>query len=1003
MCEKGQEQKTVNTSQSSSTSADPRAQSIYGDVLSRAAGVASTPYQSYSGPLTAGINSQQQLGIGNINANAGYAQPYLQQANSMATGASNPLTQQQIESYLNPYTQNVVDATQAQFNAQNASQQSDLKGNLISQGALGGNRSGVLAAELSGQQSRAQNPVIAGLYQSGYGQALGTAAQQYQQNPMAGANAIAGYGLQGQQAALQGAGQQVSAGNLLQQNEQAGYDAAYKQFLQQQAYPFQTAQWYGNIAGAIAPQYGSTSTGTGNSVSTQPAPSQWAQIAGLGVAAASAFSDERVKEGVEPIGKAFDGQTLYRFRYKGSPQTHVGFLAQEVEGRHPEAVGSYGGVKTVDYDRATDDAAERGEFAAGGSVPGGSGGSVLPYAGGVSWVPEAEMRVAQGPKSNLPSMPEAGFGAPRDNGIGKLTDQLTAYANSPDDPPGGPTSLMSSFGFAPSGVGTSFAGATGGYNPAVSGLYADGGAVNDEEVMDPSLPVENSIVDNTFGMGDRFRTAFKDAAVGPDGAAGPTVPTGQPSIEPEPGFPTPRPRPPGLGPEAPGRLPPQITGPTDTAEAGFSGPAMGYAPEGPRPFARDEPKAGFAPAPPAAAPANPNTMGGFNPLNFSDKARMALIAGGLGVAASRNPSALGAIGEGGLAGVGSYVRAQGEERKAIAEAQKLARDAAKQSEDLAFRTRGQVETERHNRVSETNAADKKERDRVPSGFKRLPDGNLQYEKGGPYDPDQRKLQAAADKGPEVEVDEDAAEILAGRVRAGDSKALTGLGGSAAGKALIQRVHSLVAKHAKYDVPIPDAAKNILSNIANQEGFKAAMRRQATIMANLSVYGRTAFAASEVAMEVNKQTPRTDWMPVNKALNAYRTNTGDPKIVAFGAATNTLINEYARAISGGNSTVHDKQHAEEMLSKAQSPEQYDAVVKMMQREMLAEEKALPAAREHLMHTYNPSSKTHESSIGDKPGAKPAGGQPAGAVGTLTDQSGTKWWVDKDRKPLGKVAP
>lgn len=1065
MCEKGQEQKTVNSSQS--TSADPRAQSIYSDVLGRAAGVANTPYQSYTGPLTAGTNAQQQLGISGINANAGYAQPYLQQANSMAMGAGNPLSQQQIESYLNPYTQNVVDATQAQFNTQNASQQADLKGNLITQGALGGNRRGVLEAELSGQQSRAQNPVIAGLYSQGYQGALNTAHQQYQQNPLAAGSAIAGYGLQGQQAALQGAGQQMGAGNLMQQNEQAGYDAAYKQFLQQQAYPFQTTQWYGNIAGSLAPQYGTSSTG--NSVSTQPAPSQWAQIAGLGVAAASAFSDERVKEGVEPIGKSFDGQTLYRFRYKGSPQTHVGFLAQEVEGKHPEAVGSYGGVKTVDYDRATDDAAERGEFAAGGGVPGFAGGGVLPYAGADSWVPEAEMRVSQGPRGS--QMPEAGFGAPRDNGMGKLTDQLTAYANSPDDPAGAPTSLMSSLGFSPSGVGDWFSGGTGGFNPAVSGLYADGGAVMSDADPEPGFAPGAQVASSQFQMrptgngqvqvinirtgqvvytgsasgaanaqasasqGQRRATggrlweeelpagSFADRALPVERAIaeGEFDPQGSNSTEFRgsdpgvPGFepPMPRARPPGAGQEPPGQLPPQITGPTDVAQAGFSGPAMGFAPEPPRPFARDEPKAGFAPAPPApaAAPANPNTMGGFNPLNFSDKARMALIAGGLGVAASRNPSALGAIGEGGLAGVGSYARAQTEERRAIVEAQKLARDAQQQAQDLSLRTAQQTETGRHNRASEgtakTNAATAaKSADREKwqylgpaedgSGSVYLNSNTGEEVIRGTKIGAKPRAAASNDGAP---LSEDAVKLLASQVRAGDTRALVGLGRGAQGATDLRRVREEVARQVRGGEPVDPGAEVILKNAAEQAMRVSGARALGTKEIHFGVAEKAMEESLPVALEASKKVPRTQWLALTKMIQLGQTQINDPDLKRFLIATDTAAKDYARTINPqGVLRESDILYARKILSTADSAEAYEAALGQLKIEASVMKRALDRQKGELTgrgSKYDPKD--------EKTGAKPVEAKPTDAVGTLTAKDGTKWWVDKDRKPLSKVSP
>ena len=72
-----------------------------------------------------------------------------------------------------PFTQNVVNTTQDWFNNQNKIQTNTLLSQGIRSGnAFGGDRAGVAAAEVGGQQQLAQAPVIAGLYQSGYTQAL---------------------------------------------------------------------------------------------------------------------------------------------------------------------------------------------------------------------------------------------------------------------------------------------------------------------------------------------------------------------------------------------------------------------------------------------------------------------------------------------------------------------------------------------------------------------------------------------------------------------------------------------------------------------------------------------------------------------------------------------------------------------------------------------------------------------------------------------------------------
>src|SRR5262245_37847581 len=83
--------------------------------------------------------------------------------------------------------------------------------------------------------------------------------------------------------------------------------------------------------------------------------------AGIGL---KLLSDERAKENIEPVGKTFDGQTIYRFTYKGDPTgaVHMGLLAQEVEGVEPAAVGQTGGgMKTVDYRAATEEAVRQAQ------------------------------------------------------------------------------------------------------------------------------------------------------------------------------------------------------------------------------------------------------------------------------------------------------------------------------------------------------------------------------------------------------------------------------------------------------------------------------------------------------------------------------------------------------------------------------------------------------------------------------------------------------------------
>jgi len=60
------------------------------------------------------------------------------------------------------------------------------------------------------------------------------------------------------------------------------------------------------------------------------------------------LSDRRLKTDIKRVGELKDGTPIYRYRYKGTPNYHIGVMADEVERKYPEAV-SKGDYKTVHY------------------------------------------------------------------------------------------------------------------------------------------------------------------------------------------------------------------------------------------------------------------------------------------------------------------------------------------------------------------------------------------------------------------------------------------------------------------------------------------------------------------------------------------------------------------------------------------------------------------------------------------------------------------------------
>jgi hypothetical protein len=102
--------------------------------------------------------------------------------------------------------------------------------------------------------------------------------------------------------------------------------------------------------------------GSGGTIGGNLLSSAGTGISNLGSSLFSLFSDERLKEDIEPVGELYDGSNVYRYRYKGDPTPRIGLMAQEVEQRTPGAVVEIAGYKAVNYGKATQYASELGKF-----------------------------------------------------------------------------------------------------------------------------------------------------------------------------------------------------------------------------------------------------------------------------------------------------------------------------------------------------------------------------------------------------------------------------------------------------------------------------------------------------------------------------------------------------------------------------------------------------------------------------------------------------------------
>lgn len=318
--------------------------------LTRATDLSNKPYEAYGGQTVAamdprlqqGLDIQAQLGTqGTAAGNAGQA------------GLQDVLGGKYLEAGSNPYLQSQIDAAQQDLiRNYNTVAKPAIESAMVNSGSFG--NSGL--QQMQGQQQSDLQRNLGQISTQMRGNAYNTERANQMQalgltptfNNMSFQNAQA----------VQGAGQAQQAQT---QNELTD---AYQRWQQAQQDPYTKLGVYGNALGTVLGR-GSTTTTTGgggsggagilggamagSQLGSQFGP--WGSVIG-GIGGAFLGSDERLKEDIKKVGKTDDGLNVYTYRYKSGGPTHMGVMAQEVKGKHPDAIGRMAdGMMAVDYSK----------------------------------------------------------------------------------------------------------------------------------------------------------------------------------------------------------------------------------------------------------------------------------------------------------------------------------------------------------------------------------------------------------------------------------------------------------------------------------------------------------------------------------------------------------------------------------------------------------------------------------------------------------------------------
>ena len=279
------------------------------DIFASAKGLTGAGSQMpFSAQQLADLSPAQQQAISSAVSGIGGFQPYLQQgAEAMGQGIGALGTAQQgaagavydpnsYKEFMDPYTEDVIAATQADIARQGAMQQNQIGAGAARSGAFGGSRQGIAEGEIArnvmDQQARTGSQLRSAGFQQAQNAAMQAAQQQLRQAQLTGqlgqtvgalGSATAGLGQLGQQMGVQDINTLLGIGGLQQQTSQQALDVARANELAQQALPYQQVGFMSDIFRGVPALQQTTSK------TTSPPPSTTSQMLGLAQAGIGAY------------------------------------------------------------------------------------------------------------------------------------------------------------------------------------------------------------------------------------------------------------------------------------------------------------------------------------------------------------------------------------------------------------------------------------------------------------------------------------------------------------------------------------------------------------------------------------------------------------------------------------------------------------------------------------------------------------------------------------------
>jgi hypothetical protein len=343
--------------------------------VSNAMNFANKPFEAYTGQMTAPLVQNQKDAFGLIKSIAGSSNPYLtdiqdlykQFSTAPASTITAPTTGE-IQQYMNPYLMAALQPQLDDIARQGANTRKSLDAQSTMDGAFGDARSGIERSEARRNEDVLRTNTIGKGYSDAFNTALSglmdtkktnaSLNETALQRAITGGKALQDLDLSQVNRGLTTADALAKAGKTEQETNQAADTAKFQEFLRGQGWD---AQKIALVTSALA---GTPRSTTSTTVEEAPNNSGWGMVGSLLGSASSILpaiiSDRRAKEEISVIGATLDGLPIYRFKYVGDDRWQIGLMADDVEAVTPDAVMDVGGLKVVDYGKATQAAADLG-------------------------------------------------------------------------------------------------------------------------------------------------------------------------------------------------------------------------------------------------------------------------------------------------------------------------------------------------------------------------------------------------------------------------------------------------------------------------------------------------------------------------------------------------------------------------------------------------------------------------------------------------------------------